>query len=385
MNVKFIFLSGVSPSTSRNLKHRDLTRECQREFFETNNLHKEKQLKTIITSLTLSLLLALNFATADTIDSCPDGHAPIGVMGDHGHKTGEWMLSYRSMVMNMQGLQTGMDAVETADLLRDFKQVPTRMDMKMHMIGAMFAPHDRITFMAMINHQQHYMEMEGGSHPSHGKSHASHMSTHEMSSAGLGDVKGESLLSLWRTHHLNLIGNIGVSFPTGSITQTGMPGNLLPYPMQLGSGSFEAMPGITLFGFYGNWFYGSQLRGVFPLHRNGSNYRHGNVVTATAWGARWVSDWLNLGGRLLFLQRGGITGNHPDLDPRMSPSHHPDFRGGTWLDLAVSSNLIVPSGKPLAGQRLAIEFQMPIYQNLTGTQLKNRWRLTLGLQCAFRL
>ena len=69
----------------------------------------------------------------------------------------------------------------------------------------------------------------------------------------------------------------------------------------------------------------------------------------------------------------------------MSPSHRPDFHGGTRLDFAVSSNLMMPAGNPLAGQRIAVEFTLPIYQNLTGTQLKNRWRLILGWQYAFRL
>lgn len=27
--------------------------------------------------------------------SLPDDHAPIGIMGEHNHKTGEWMASYR--------------------------------------------------------------------------------------------------------------------------------------------------------------------------------------------------------------------------------------------------------------------------------------------------
>ncbi len=31
----------------------------------------------------------------------PDGHAPISVMGDHYHKKGEFMLSYRYMPMWM--------------------------------------------------------------------------------------------------------------------------------------------------------------------------------------------------------------------------------------------------------------------------------------------
>ena len=36
-----------------------------------------------------------------------DGHAPIGVMGDHPPKTGEWMLSYRFMRMHLEGNRIG--------------------------------------------------------------------------------------------------------------------------------------------------------------------------------------------------------------------------------------------------------------------------------------
>jgi hypothetical protein len=32
----------------------------------------------------------------------PDGHAPISVMGDHYHKKGEFMFSYRFMPMWME-------------------------------------------------------------------------------------------------------------------------------------------------------------------------------------------------------------------------------------------------------------------------------------------
>lgn len=330
------------------------------------------------------LSLTLNAAYADPPNSRPDSHAPIGVMGDHGHKIGEMMFSYRFMAMDMRGLQSGTTSLETTDVLKDFMITPTQMEMRMHTIGVMFAPHDKITLMAMTGYQQRNMEMEGAHH--HKGGHHEHpVGTHEMSSAGIGDVKLESLLTVWKTDHLNLIGNVGISLPTGSIAQTGVDGNVLPYPMQLGSGSFEGRPGITLFGYHRNWSYGSQLCGTFPLHINANEYRYGTTVTATVWSARRLSNWLSLSGRLLFSHSGHITGTHPDLSPNMSPSHRSDFRGGTRLDVAVSSNLIVPSGNPLAGQRLAVEFQMPIYQNLTGTQLKNRWRLIVGWQYAFRL
>ena len=34
----------------------------------------------------------------------PDGHAPIGVIGDHVHKQGEFMVSFRLMMMRMEGV-----------------------------------------------------------------------------------------------------------------------------------------------------------------------------------------------------------------------------------------------------------------------------------------
>ena len=85
----------------------------------------------------------------------------------------------------------------------------------------------------------------------------------------------------------------------------------------------------------------------------------------------------------------GVMGDHGHKTGEVMLSYRfmaMDMQGlQTRLDFAISSNLIVPSRNPLAGQRLAVEFQMPIYQNLTGTQLKNRWRLLLGWQYAFRL
>ena len=48
------------------------------------------------------LLFFCETSLADQI-SLPDDHAPIGVMGDHAHKAGEWMLFYRYGFMKMDG------------------------------------------------------------------------------------------------------------------------------------------------------------------------------------------------------------------------------------------------------------------------------------------
>lgn len=333
--------------------------------------------------ITIFFLIFAAVVLADTSEEHQDCPAPINVIGNHVHTSGETMFSYRFMVMDMRDLQSGTDTVETADVLKDFMMAPTAMDMRMHMFGAMFAPHDKITLMGMTSYQQRHMEMEG-SHQ-HGTGHHDHpVGMHEMSSAGISDVKLDSILTLWKRHNVTFLGNVGVSFPTGSTAQHADDGSILPYPMQLGSGSFEARPGVTFFGTRGNWSYGGQLHGVFPLNTNASEYRHGNMLTATTWGARRVNNWISLSTRLLFSHKGSITGKHPDVDLNRSPSHRPGFQGFNRLDIAISSNLIVPTGS-LAGQQLAIEFMLPVYQNLTGTQLKNTWKLVLGWQYAFRL
>ncbi len=160
--------------------------------------------------------MVATFTYADSPSSRPDSHAPIGVMGEHAHNSGECMLAYRFMAMDMQELQSGTTALETADVLKDFMRVPTQMDMKMHMLGVMYAPHNKITLMVMTNYQQRYMEMEGANDQAT-VHRADPVGKHEMSSSGIGDIKLESLLTLWKTDHLNLIGNIGVSLPTSSI------------------------------------------------------------------------------------------------------------------------------------------------------------------------
>ncbi len=334
------------------------------------------------TNIAIFLFLSTaTFLLADATTSCPDSHAPIGVMGDHAHKSGEMMLAYRFMTMNMQGLQSGNTPLETVDVLKDFMVAPTQMGMQMHMLGAMFAIHNKVTLMGMANFQQRHMEMEGAHHHKEGH-HAHPVGIHEMSSSGIGDVKLDSLLTLWKTENLSLIGNVGLSIPTGSITQKDADGHTFPYPMQLGSGSFEGRPGITLFSHRGNWSYGIQLRGAFPLHTNANEYRQGNFVNATTWSARRISNWISLSGRLLFSHIGNISGSHPNLNQKTSPSHRPDFRGSTRLDLLISSNLLIPKGT-FAGQRLAVEFHLPIVQYFEGIQLKNRWQITLGWQYAF--
>ena len=83
-----------------------------------------------------------------------DGHAPISIMADHTHNAGEWMLSYRYMLMDMDGMYRGNHSVSPTQVFTNtpdnYNVTPTRMTMEMHMLGAMYAPNDHITLSAML-------------------------------------------------------------------------------------------------------------------------------------------------------------------------------------------------------------------------------------------
>ena len=347
----------------------------------------------------------------------PDSYGPLGVMGDHAHNAGEMMFSYRFMGMAMDGLQDGTGPISTEKALHDYAMVPFTMQMQMHMFGAMLAPHDRITLMGMTSYRRNFMEMEGAHfHASGGHDHA--VGHQEMESAGLGDLRLSALIPLRNTSNTGLILTAGISIPTGSITIEGSHGGsqvtVLPYPMQLGSGSFEVRPGATFAATHGSWSYGLQARGAIPLNKNSQDYRLAPTIGSTLWGARRLNDWLSISLRGAFETWGNITTftEHTETESNahtdehtghdhdshaapedttapayMSPTMDPNLQGGTRGSLSAGMNLIFPDrlGGILAGQRFAVEFQMPVYQNLDGPQMPLAWTIIAGWQYTFEI
>ena len=66
----------------------------------------------------------------------------------------------------------------------------------------------------------------------------------------------------------------------------------------------------------------------------------------------------------------------------MVPTARVDLRGGKRVDAVIGLNYLHSSGI-LKGNRLAVEFGLPIYQYLDGPQLETDYRLMAGWQFAF--
>ena len=132
----------------------------------------------------------------------PDSHAPIGVMGDHLMREDEIMLSYRFMSMDMDGNRTGTDSVSTP--LPGYMVSPLSMDMDMHMLGAMYAPTDKLTLMLMAPYTSISMDllvnMSGANFTTE--------------SSGIGDVKLGATYGLFAKPGADFLFNFAVNAPT---------------------------------------------------------------------------------------------------------------------------------------------------------------------------
>jgi len=320
----------------------------------------------------------------------PDSHAPIGVMAEHTHKTGELMLSYRYMNMDMDGNRDGSNRISAQQVLNGadgsragsdgFLVTPLSMTMEIHMFGAMYAVNDKLTLMGMLPYVKLSMD------------HVTRTGANFTTKAeGIGDIRVGGMYKFFDRDGQRWHTNFGLSVPTGDIDTrdtTPMGANsLLPYPMRLGSGTYDIMPGITYLGqSAGSWSWGAQGMATLRLGENSRDYTLGDRYQATGWFARRINASFSVSARLAWSQWDNIDGADPDLlvtNPMngidIVPTARADLRGGRRTDLGMGVNYLVRSGY-FKGHRLALEYSRPIQQNLDGPQLETDSIFHIGWQ-----
>ncbi len=332
----------------------------------------------------LGFSVLLYLASNVNAGSRADSHAPIGVMGDHAHNAGEWMWSYRYMTMSMDTLRDGSDEISPADVHdQGFMVTPTSMDMNMHMLGVMYAPSDSFTLMAMVpmidnkmNNQMRMMGMGG----------MAMTTAFDVETSGMGDIKVGTLYTLASDTHSDWLINAMVSLPTGSIDEEGVmpmssPNEVqLPYPMQLGSGTFDLLPGVTYTAMYDSFSWGAQAKAVLRTGENDRGYRLGNQFELQAWYAMPFATHWSWSLRADYKSWENIEGEDEDLNPMMLPTARTDLREGSRLDIGFGLNFILPGD---ATNRLAIEFLTPLAEDLTGPQLGTDSQIVIGWQLSY--
>ena len=343
--------------------------------------------------LLVIIFTSMNLANGQT--DAPDGHAPIGIMGDHLHESGEFMVSYRSMRMRMEGNLVGDESVSPEQIAMTIanrfanppmmpptlRVVPTEMTTTMHMVGLMYAPTDNITLMGMVNLVDRKMDHITFQGPM-GNNQLGGFTTR---TDGLGDTKLGALIGLVNEPDRKLILNLGISIPTGDIEETDQiltpmnttPSPRLPYPMQLGSGTWDIEPGLTYIGAKHRIGWGSQVKLLYRLDENDESYSLGDQVTWSSWGSYRFNNNISASLRLTWTDLDAIDGIDPMIAAPVQTADPANFGGKRW-DFGVGINTIWEGN-----HRISLEYENTFDMDVNGVQMEMESMLTLGYQLAF--
>lgn len=335
-------------------------------------------------------------------DENPTIHAPIGVMGDHMHQKGEFMLSYRFMRMDMEGLRSGTNTLApetvattianrfsgTAGQPPTLRVVPLQMTTDMHMIGGMYGLSDDLTLMVMANYidrDMNHVTFQGGAG-------TTRLGEFQTRAKGFGDTRVGGMYRLFdsenKTHHIHA--NLGLSLPTGSITErdnvlapSGATPNLrLPYAMQLGTGTYDLHSGLTYTGQNLDWSWGAQYMNEIRLEsENDEGYAWGDKHELNAWSQYHFTPSFLTSFRLSAQTQETIDGIDVNIVAPVQTAD-PSNYGGERINLSLGG-AYTGQNSILAGHEFAVEVTMPLYQNLNGVQLESDYMLTAGWRHKF--
>ncbi|MBT4989477.1 MAG: transporter [Rickettsiales bacterium] len=331
------------------------------------------QISYLVRIITITLCFLFNTAYANIAGHAkrPDDHAPIGVMRDHVHHKGEFMASYRIGYMKMKNLINGDDDVSNSEALNSYNMIPTEMTMKMHMIGLMYGIGHNFNISVMGSFIEKDMDNYGNMSGAFFRD-----------SQGVGDTKINTSYQFYNNDNIKALFNLAISLPTGDIDES-YDGSRLAYAMQIGSGSYDILPGLSFNKSYNDYSYGGQLNAIFRTDMNDNGYKFGDQYNSTIWAARRINNNYSISTRFNYTKTEAIEGFDNSLTIGMMPTANPALYEREKLELLIGVNFIATNNNIMNGNRLALEFGIPIYERVDGPMLASDYRLILGWQQTF--
>ena len=314
------------------------------------------------------------------------GNMPLNIFGGGIPEPKEFRFKFSQMIMEMGPLRDGTDEISNDDLIgsangTNFPALPTNMQMYMTMIGAAYSFSDDFAVMGMTSYIENTMRMN-----------LNNGNDFTMTSGGVGDV---TLLAKYRayaddnlvpTNQVSVL--FGLSLPSGSInkkfsnhTNDTFNGSLLPFKMQLGSGTVDPIIGLTYQGsrdpFW--WGFNTQLEG--HIYDNEQGYRRAQELRYDFYAMKQVHDKVVVHAQLNGWYEGKFSDEAYDVrvlgaghnalstaNNLISPLFDPDNYGGHKLHFGLGVQF-----QPLPLHVMELTASVPIHQDLNGPQLQDNW------------
>lgn len=336
--------------------------------------------------LLLILILYSNILLASAI-----GHAPIGVMADHFHKKGEWMVSLRVTNMEMKKNILNGKSISNDEVLKqpnpyvampmNLSVIPQKMTMKMIMLGAMYAPSDKVTLMGMAMFNDKEMTLD----TYQGMMQRKYLGTFETSSSDLSKVSISALYNLHdsddsRWHLIfGLEKSIGENSAKGNVlTPMNMISSItLPYGMQSSDSALRLITGATNVRSIKDFILGNQLLVKKVIDEKDWNY--GDEFEYNIWFQGAFSKSASYSIRLNYKDQDSIDGRDKKI---MAPvqTANPFNYGGDVLSIGLGLNTVLDLFGGKHKDRFSFEIIKPIDQNKNGLQMKNDLTIQIGFQ-----
>ena len=239
------------------------------------------------------------------------GNMPMNILGGGIPETHEFRFKISPMFMRMDGLRDGTDSVDEDDILGmpvdmmgrptgKYMAAPTDMDMTMLNLAAGYSFSDRLFAGIMMMYRDNDMDMKFNSM----MQTMTGVKGFSMESDGIADTMVMAKYRLFADDPLipkrqaSLF--LGLSLPTGSIDEKNdnhpvpvRQNELLPYGMQLGSGTFDPSVGLLYQASESPWWWG--VNGVYTarLYDNKRDYRLGDEFRLDGYAMyQFKPDWL---------------------------------------------------------------------------------------------
>ena len=321
-------------------------------------------------------------------------HAPIGVMADHFHKKGEYMISVRQGYMEMSGNILNGDSLSNSDILdmpnplgempANLSVVPSEMEMQMTMVGAMYAPTDSVTLMAMAM----YMSKEMDLNTYQPMMDRGLLGSFTTSSSDLSDISLGALVRLQENTSSRWHGEVTLQKSVGHkevrglvLTPMGMEMEMiLPYGMQAGDNATRLVLGVTNVKTVSDKIlWGNQLRGKFVI--SDDDWSFGDQAELNSWLQYELNKSISFSTRLKYSYQDAVSGSNPMITAPVQTAN-PENYGGRELQFGLGINFLAHI-LPGKADRFAFEFVKPIDQDKNNLQMETDYQLIFGYQKAF--
>ena len=284
-----------------------------------NDSHVDKQEN--VSQQQESYLSESPFLDTEVFDR-PDDHAPIGVIGGHVHKQGEFMVSLRTMMMRSKFEIKRIRDPNSYE--SEYVNIDTSMNKWTSMLGLMYGLTDSWTVMAMAPYLLYDVPDGDTNHD-------------------FGDVSFSALYVPLKLEFHRLVLSLEIFLPTGVNVIKGSTGIIhegkeLQYSLVGLEGYYAVSPKLSALFYIDNISLGFQFKGNYGYFREESSSHHRVRLLAHVWGA------VNLHENFSASLRGTYT-SHMEIET---------------VNLFSYLGLNFIGTHFLKGHRLAVEFGLPV-------------------------